>query len=278
MSGTGNASSGDGEANFWDKIAVESGEPSPPPRPVVQYLPAVPHVNRPLLEHLQPLFLYVCEQHRLAKARVLTAGAHGSVRRAIDDHLADLERAALSDPTLPQHLKPLRQPIRWFIDDIFATRENSFPFWQDWTDNRLEPNQVGGEQFFKELDRELEIDPRDDVVNERLAFYYTALGLGFMGCFFRPTTDHRRELTERMDALYPRVAKYLDSDGSGRITPEAYKSTKTQDFVVLVRKNPMLLLVAFLLMLMALALGYLHWYQEAASDLENAVNSVADKA
>ncbi|MCX6874544.1 MAG: DotU family type IV/VI secretion system protein [Verrucomicrobia bacterium] len=265
--------------DFW---GAASDLPDTPPalsQTTTQYLPAAPPaVKRPLLEHLQPLFLYVCEQHRLAKeAKGSSTVAFESVKQTVLAKIAAIDNAAKYDPMLRQHLDKLKQPIYWYLDSTFGSPDNAFPFRQKWNDQRpadygADGNLSGDDAFFDELNKELANDPKDESSNERLAFYYTALGLGFTGRYFKRNPDHRKELQAAMQRLYPRVSKYVDADASGKITPESYRYTDKRDFVAPSRDKPMIFFAAFLLLLGSLIFGYIYWYQEKTKPLREAIH------
>jgi len=190
-----------GGDEFWgDSGSIPDSPPAAAAAPAAQYLPAAPPTaKRPLLEHLQPLFLFVCEQHRLAKEVGKTAVSYETVKQAVLDKVEAIDQAARHDPVLRQHLDKLKEPILWYLDCTFGSPDNAFSFRQKWNDNRLadygeDGNLSGDDAFFDEIDKELKNDPKDESANERLAFYYTALGLGFTGRYFKRNDDHRREL------------------------------------------------------------------------------------
>ncbi|MEI6605102.1 MAG: DotU family type IV/VI secretion system protein [Verrucomicrobiota bacterium] len=274
----GSSGGGDwgGGGDFWGESAAMSDTP-PASAAAAQYMPAAPPATkRPLLEHLQPLFLYVCEQHRLAKEAKGGTVSFDTVKQTVLAKLAAVDNSAKQDPTLRQHLDKLKEPIFWYLDCTFGSPDNAFAFRQKWNDQRLadygdDGNLSGDDAFFDELGKELANDPRDESSNERLAFYYTALGLGFTGRYFKRNAEHRKELQSYMQRLYPRVAKYMDADASGKITPETYRYTDKRDFVAPSRDKPMIFFAAFLLLLGSLLFGYIYWYMENTKDLREAV-------
>jgi type VI protein secretion system component VasF len=269
---------GGGGDDFWGESgSMPDAPPAAAAQAAAQYMPAAPPTTkRPLLEHLQPLFLYVCEQHRIAKDANKTTVSFDTVKQTVLDKIAVIDNAAKYDPILRQHLDKLKEPIYWYLDCTFGSPDNAFSFRQKWNDQRLadygeDGNLSGDDAFFDELNKELENDPRDESSNERLAFYYTALGLGFTGRYFKRNPDHRRELKSYMQRLYPRVAKYVDADASGKITPETYRYTDKRDFVAPSRDKPMIFFAAFLLLFGSLLFGYIYWYMEKTKPLRQAI-------
>jgi type VI protein secretion system component VasF len=266
-----------GGDDFWGDSGTIPDTPSALPAAAAFQPPpsTPPNVKRPLLEHLQPLFLYVCEQHRLAKDGGNTGAPFATVRQTVLDKVALIDQAARYDPVLRQHLDKLKEPILWYLDFTFASPDSAFAFRNQWNDQRLAKGGLSGDDaFFDELNKELANDAKDEAANERLAFYYTALGLGFTGRYFKRDEDHRRELKSFMQRIYPRVGNYIDTDASGKVTPEAYRFTDKRVFVVPSREKPMIFFVACLLILSSLLFGYLHWFTERTAELQDYVKQV----
>lgn len=270
-----------GGDDFWG--AETSMSDAPPTRAAKReedpYLgAAAPVVKRSLMEHLKPLFLCVCEQHRISKS-AKNAVSFESAKQKVTEKIDEIDKAARHDPVLRQQFEKLRDPIYWYLDGTFSSPDNGFPFRQKWIEQRLadygeDGSLSGDDAFFDELTKELQNDANDENANERLAFYYTAIGLGFTGCFFKKSPDHRRELKDFMTRLYPRVARYVDTDATGKITPETYRFTDKRDFVAPSRDKPMIFFAAFILMLGTLLFGYVHWYLEKTENLRNRVQSL----
>lgn len=274
--GTTSGDTGGGD-DFWGSSSEMSDTPPIASVKSAQYLPtAPPTAKRPLLEHLEPMFLYVCEQHRLAKEGGKTTTSFETVKQTVLGKLATVDQAAKHDPVLRQHMDKLKEPIFWYLDGTFGSPDNAFPFRQKWNDQRLadygeDGNLSGDDAFFDELGKELENNPDDESSNERLAFYYTAMGLGFTGRFFKRSQEHRKELKSFMQRLYPRISKYLDADASGKITPESYRFTDKRDFVTPSRDKPMIFFAAFLLLMGSLIFGYIYWYTEKTTPLREGI-------
>lgn len=268
-----------GDGDFWGEAPSQAS-----PAPSFAEAPVSvgpPTRRRPLLEHLEPLFLFICQQHRIARESKGGTMSIDAVREGIRRRIDDIETAARQDPLLRQHLDKLKDPIFWYVDSTFGSPENAFPFRQQWNDARMgvytgDGNLAGDDAFFDELDKELQMNPADEAANERLAFYYTAIGLGFTGRYFKRSPEHRAALKALMDRIYPRITRYLDTDGSGKITPESYRFTDKRDFVAPARDKPIIFLAAFLLLLATLLGGYIHWYQQRKSSLEININNIRE--
>lgn len=265
-----------GGDEFWGEGTQPEGSKEPAKAEVLPT--SAPVMKKPLIDHLEPLFLFVCQQHRIARESGGAAISIDEVRGEVEKMIESVKNAARYDPVLRQHFEKLQAPIYWYVDSTFGSPDNGFPFRQKWNDKRLgdygkDGNLSGDDAFFDELERELKESPNDETTNERLVFYYLAIGLGFTGRFFKKTPEHRTALKEFMDRIYPRVIRYLDTDSSGRITPESYRFTDKRDFIAPSRDKPMVFFSAFLLLLATLLIGYIHWYNEAKVPIQRAVEA-----
>src|SRR5690606_28028166 len=85
---------------------------------------------------------------------------------------------------------------------------------------------AGDEKFFDLLDEELR--ESGEAAAERLAIYYTCIGLGFTGWY----TGQPEHLRKKMMEIAPRIRGMMDSDQASKVTPEAYEHVNTADLVV----------------------------------------------
>lgn len=278
-SGWGNPSGGD---DFWGASPAPSDTPpalaaAPPPRPESN---APPGKKVTLLEAVEPLFLFICQQHRIAReGRPLSFDA---VRNRTSQFISVIEDQARRDPLLQQQYERIRDPLLWYVDYWFGS-SGEFPTLRDpWNANRLgeypddddEGSLAGDEAFFDKLEVALKADAQDDAANERLAFYYTALGIGFTGLYFKPIPEHQQKLRDYMSRLYPRVRKFIDASPSAKVTPEAYNFTDKRDFVAPARDRPLILLAALLCLLLTIFTGYFYLYGLQKKGLQNSVRDI----
>ena len=132
-----------------------------------------------LLELYEDLFQYVCRLNRAAKPRrsPITPGcARG------EDADGGHQPRRLRGRAAGNQVKRLEMPIIFFVDNVICTSRLKFA--AQWAQNRLakERNELAGdERFFDFLEQDL-ADASEDAV-ERLAIYYTCLGLGFTGMY-----------------------------------------------------------------------------------------------
>lgn len=177
-----------------------------------------------LLELCEPLFQYVCRLNRSAdKGCTLEID---KVRNEIKRIFEELKQNASADQYLADQYEKVEMPLIFFID--FMIKESKLNFRFDWLELARERNELAGdEKFFDLLDAEL-ADP-GNAATERLAIFYTCLGLGFTGVYTGLPEDIRRLMLK----ISARISNIMDADEKTRICPEAYEGVDTRDFVQL---------------------------------------------
>ena len=106
-------------------------------------------------------------------------------------------RRSASDPRLSEPGEEVELPLIFFVDSMIS--ESSLPFAAQWNQNRLayDRNELAGDEKFFDLLEETLKDQNDEA-SERLAVFYTCLGLGFTGIYFRqPEYLRKTMLTDR---------------------------------------------------------------------------------
>ncbi len=287
-SGKKKKTSGDGgwggDDGFWGGSQPPSDRPPSTAPPGggsgVSDSPLPPGGRIGLLEALEPLFLFICQQHRIAReGRPLSFQA---VRDETVRLIEGIESRSRRDPVLQQQYERVRDPLLWYVDYWFGS-SGEFPGLREpWNLNRLgeypdddeEGSLAGDEAFYDKLEETLKTDPQDEAANERLAFYYISLGIGFTGLYFKAIPEHHQKLRDYMGRLYPRVRKFIDANPGSKVTPEAYHFTDKRDFVAPVRDRPLILMAAFLCLLMTIFTGYFYLYGRQKQQLESAVQDI----
>ena len=281
-SGWGSSGGGGGDDGFWGASPPPSNTPPPAQqtaRPQAES-GGPPGKKITLLEAIEPIFLFICQQHRIAKeGRALSFDA---VRNHTNHLIAALEDRARRDPLLQQQYEKIRDPLLWYVDYWFGSSGEFATLRDPWNANRLgeypddddDGSLAGDEAFYDRLEVALKADSQDEAANERLAFYYTALGIGFTGLYFKAIPEHHQKLRDYMGRLYPRVRKFIDANPSSKVTPEAYNFTDKRDFVAPARDRPLILLAALLCLLMTIFTGYFYLYGIQKNGLQSAVKDI----
>jgi len=282
-SGWGSAESSQGEA-FWGE-PVSSGAPvEPQPQASVDTSfpahQAMPRGARNLLELVDPLFLFVCRMHRLDKEG--GGLVFSKVRSDVERLLNEIEKTSRQDAALQTQYTKVKDSILWSVDFWFSSPGRFTSIRSEWNRNRMGKQSdddgilTGDDAFFDELDKTLSLDTSDKEANERLAFYYTAIGLGFTGRYFKDIPEHKEKLRDYMDRMFPRVRNYVELTEGGKLTPESYNYTDTRDFVAPARDRPIILWLAGLFLFASIMVGYLWFYGHYKQELEQQVKSVLD--
>jgi len=175
-----------------------------------------------LLVVCEPLFEYVCRLNRSARKGVELVGA--TVRSELEDLFRDMEQNAASDPDLANQLEKVKMPLIFFVD--FSIKESQLNFAGEWNDLAADYGEFSGyERFYDLLDQTL--TEHTPAANERLAVFYTCLGLGFTGFY----TGQPEYLRKKMSEIAGRVRGMMDIDETIRVCPEAYENVDTTDLI-----------------------------------------------
>ena len=175
-----------------------------------------------LLELCEPFFQYVCRLRR--SARMGCTMEMDMVRNDIKRIFSEIKANASAKVELITQYEKVELPLIFFID--FMIKESSLSFAADWYELGREKNELAGdEKFFDLLDEELV--ETSDAATQRLAIYYTCLGLGFTGVY----TGQPESIQRLMSKISARISGMMDADEKSFICPEAYENVDTRDFV-----------------------------------------------
>lgn len=174
-----------------------------------------------------PLLQYLCQVNRLARSGAPLS--YGDVRSKIMGLLSAIDQKANETPTLQEHVRHLKTPVNYFVDDVIAQNPR-LPFAKRWNTERLgfaKDGLAGDEAFFtNHLDKELQQTP-SKAVAERLLVYYVCLGLGFQGYFFNEPDRLRHYVRQ----ITPAIRPWLVENTVEKLVPQTYQYTDTRDFV-----------------------------------------------
>lgn len=176
-----------------------------------------------LLEVCEPLFHYVCFLNRSARKG---GGVFDQsyVKGELKQIFTDMRKASAANPHLQSQYEKVELPLIFFTDAMI--KYSKLPFALDWDDLAYERNELAGEsKFFELLDRTLA--EKNEAANERLAVFYTCLGLGFTGAFTGQLVDLRKKMLE----ISARIRGIVDLNTQSRICPEAYQYTDQRNLI-----------------------------------------------
>ncbi|NQT81804.1 DotU family type IV/VI secretion system protein [bacterium] len=220
-----------------------------------------------LRELCQPFFLYVCRLNR--SARKGGGHDHNHIRRELKALLEDMKSNAAVDVGLLSQYEKIEEVLIFFADSMIA--ESTLPFAREWHEDRLAYERkelAGDEKFFDLLDKTLE-DP-SEAATERLAVFYTCMGLGFTGFYAGQPEYLRRKMLD----CKARILDMMDADQFAKTCPEAYKHVDTRDLIEPPRWKLQGIALALVSSIIVLFVISLLLFKTAGNKLGNALNTI----
>lgn len=219
-----------------------------------------------LPEVCEPLFQYVCRLNRSARKRVPLDAAH--VRTEAKAIFAQMKSAASADPVLREQYERVEPALLVFLNTMIE--KSRLPFASSWKrlggDDGADPG--GEERFFTMLEQTL-AEP-GEAAGQRLAIYYTCLGLGFTG----PHAGRPEEQRRTMMTLGARIRPFMDADQSARICPEAYEKVDTRIIYEPPSRGLTGLAIALVIMTLALVAANIVSYRQAQLQLDRSLREI----
>jgi hypothetical protein len=219
-----------------------------------------------LLQLCEPLFHYVCFLNRSARKG---GGVFDQsyVKGELRQIFADMKSGAAADPHLASQYEKVELPLLFFVDAM--VKYSKLPFALDWEDLAYERNELAGEsKFFELLDRTLA--ERSEPAAERLAVFYTCLGLGFTGEY----TGHAVDLRKKMLEISSRIRGLVELNTERRICPEAYENVDTRDLIEPPARSLGGIAIALVGLVVVLLVTNYFLYREATKSLAESVNQI----
>ncbi len=225
-----------------------------------------------LLELIEPLSQYVCRLNRSARKGgqfVLT-----QVRSDIDALFDEILAKASADPVLSNQIDKDKGKIEvamaFFVD--FMIRSSSLSFasqWEDLAEQRY--NELAGDENFWDLLEET-LAERGDQADQRLAVYYTFIGLGFTGFY----TGQPEYLRRKMMECAGRLRGSFDTDDRLPIIPESELYVNTDDLIEPPGTSLVGIVIASLILAVVLLVGNTFLYYQGTSDLTQSLNKIIE--
>lgn len=221
-----------------------------------------------LPELCEPLFQYVCRLNRMGRKNAPLV--YATVRAEITQLFDDLRATASREPGLAAKFQSIELPLMFFVDSVIA--EGGFSISPQWNRDRLayQRNELAGdEKFFDLVDAALQDKSPESA--ERLAVYYTCIGLGFTGWYATQPEFLRKKMIE----IAPRLRERMETDSSARLCPAAYENVNTSNLPLPVssRLFGLAIVVGGLLLLTLFANFYL--FSVSSRDLRGAIKEVS---
>jgi type VI secretion system protein ImpK len=254
-----------------------------------------------LLQLTEPLFQYMCRLNRIARRSAAAKASSGDTtfvaltreaaktaapvvaarganldysvaRSEIKALFEDMMSKAATDLRLSQQARKVELPLIFFVDSLIS--ESSLPFAGEWNQNRLAYDRqelAGDEKFFDLLD-ETSKESGDDAA-ERLAVFYTCIGLGFTGIYFKQPEFLRKTML----SIAPRIRHLIENDQNARICPEAYEAVDTRDLVQPPSSRMVVVGMIFLGFTLAVLISYFIMYRQASKNLNESIKEVLNQ-
>lgn len=252
-----------------------------------------------LLQLTEPLFQYICRLNRIGRRAARPGGGGGDttsfvksslqaaasaapvvptrgaamdytvVRSEIKALLEDMMAKAAGDMRLSVPARKIELPLIFFVDSMIS--ESKLPFAGEWNQNRMAYDRqelAGDEKFFDLLDETAKENGED--VPERLAVFYTCIGLGFAGVYF----SQPEFLRKTMLSIAPRIRHLVEIDPNARICPESYEAIDTRNLVEPAGNRMVLMGLVFGVLMLAVLVSYFVMYYQASKELNHSIGEV----
>jgi len=232
--------------------------------------PTASDASLDLVDLCEPLFQYLCMLNRIARNPGGENLEFAPLQGLIKEIFQDMGQNPGANDRVRAQFEKVRVPLIFFVDSMIA--ESKLGMAGEWHRNRLAyefKELAGDEKFFDYLDETLAEEGVE--ANERLAIFYTCLGLGFQGWY----TGQAEYLRKKMIDLGKRIpARYIDTQHTARVCPEAYQHIDGRDLV-----EPPGLKVAtmaiFFFVLCFVALGVnVYLFQSASTGLSDSLKTI----
>lgn len=211
-----------------------------------------------LTELCEPLFQYICRLNRSAR-KGGGINLYEPVRNDVKTLLENIESKASADPVLSTQLGPggILLALEIFVD--FMIRSSKLPFAAQWKNLAAEEtDETAGQKFFDMLDQALA--DRTESGADRVAIYYTCMGLGFTGPPFSGQTEYlRRKMLECSVRLKGRI----NANESDPVCPEAYNPDTRMLFKPIKSSLVGMTIVLFVLLAAVLVVNGYQYYEKS---------------
>lgn len=218
-----------------------------------------------LLELCDPLFQYICRFNRSARKGGHHDLAH--VRAEIKALMADMRAKASQTPGLLAQYEKVRLPLIGFVD--FVIKTSPLPSAGEWQEIAFEEKELSMDDKFWDLLDETLAD-RSPSADERLAVFYTCIGLGFTG-FYQGQPEYLRK---KMMECAGRIRGLIDTDQSARVCPEAYENVDLSNLVEPPSASLMGIGIVLLGLVLVLFIANAYLYHDSSKELTTALEKI----
>jgi type VI secretion system protein ImpK len=223
-----------------------------------------------LLDLCEPLFQAICRYNRTARNG--SSIDYSVLRAEVTDLLEKNAGKARADIALTEQYRQVELPLMFFIDSMIS--ESALSCAQEWNSHRLafERNELAGDEKFFDL-LEATIQDTKPGADERLAVFYTCIGMGFTGWYSGQPEFLRKKMLE----LAPRIKAFVDIDETAFITPDTYKYTNTTNLPLPMAASLVPLLIILTGLFILVVTVNIVSFHSASSELVGALDTLNAK-
>jgi type VI protein secretion system component VasF len=221
-----------------------------------------------LLELSEPLFQYICRLNRSARK----GGNYdiAQVQSEIKGFLAEAKSKAVG-ANLAEPWEKIELPLIFFCD--FMIKSSALPWAGEWKELAFERHEMAGDEKFFDLLEET-LKDKSPSANQRLAVYYTCIGLGFTGWY----TSQPEYLRRKMKEIAARLQAAGQISDVRRICADAYEKVDTRDLVEPPGMKLLGIAIVLFGLIAVLFVAYIFLYRDSAKSLADSTKAVIDKS
>jgi type IV/VI secretion system ImpK/VasF family protein len=217
-----------------------------------------------LTDLCEPLFQYVCRLNRSARK----GGNYelSQVQAEVKGLLAEARGKSVGANLADQWDKT--ELVLMFFSD-FMIKESALPWAREWKELAFDRQEMAGdEKFFDILEETLK--DKSPSANDRLAVFYTCMGLGFTGWY----TGQPEYLRRKMKEIAARLQATGQYQESPRICPDAYEKVDTRDLIEPPGTKLVGIGIALCGLMIVLFCTYAFLYHDSSKRLMEAVKTI----
>jgi type IV/VI secretion system ImpK/VasF family protein len=218
-----------------------------------------------LVDICEPLFQYICRLNRSARK----GGNYdlAQVQSEIRGLLAEARNRAISS-NHAEAWEKIELVLMFFCD--FMIKESALPWAREWKELAFERHEMAGDEKFFDLLEET-LKDRSPTANDRLAVFYTCMGLGFTGWY----TGQPEYLRRKMKEIAARLQATGQFNDTQRICPDAYDKVDTRDLIEPPGTKLIGIAIVLIGLIIVLFVAYGYLYRDASSKLNTALDQVS---
>lgn len=165
--------------------------------------------------------------------------------------------------------KDIEMPLIYFVDSMIS--ESGLTCARQWNWQRIafEHKELAGDEKFFDL-LEDTMKETGEAASERLAVYYTCLGLGFTGWYYSQPEYLRKKMLE----ISQRIRGVLEADATARICPEAYMNVDGRNLIEPPTGRVWLMVLIFVVCMATAIASNFYLFTRATDDLDKSLKTI----